>query len=642
MKTHPHILAIVIAVGSIDSYAQNIWTQKADFGGVARGYAVGFSIGNKGYIGTGNNFSNHRDFWEYDSATGVWTQKADFGGTARLAATGFSIGSKGYIGTGCTNESGCVPGTRGLKNDFWEYNPSANSWTRKADFKGEQRMFSVGFSIGGKGYIGTGLDREANITVNDLWEYDPATDSWTQKANVGGPPRHSSVGFSIGSKGYIGAGNDNTSYRKDFWEYDPVADAWTEKADFSGEARAFAAGFSIGNKGYIGTGNGTGGETSFLRDFYEYDPAADAWTRKADFGGTGRYYATGLSIDGKGYIGTGYSNFVFTKDFWEYTPGENTGSCLPPPAGLVSWWSGDKTAEDVQGTNPGRLVGDASYTRGMVGPGFVFDGVDDAVVIPNSASLSPAQITLDAWVYPTGKAGTNRHIISKDNELRTREYILGATFYDTFNANIWLTDGTYVQALGTTPIQLNTWYHVAMTHDGTKLDLYVNGVLEATADAVGNRLITVNPVGIGGNSAPVFFQGIIDEAQIFNRALSDAEILAIYQAGADGQCKPDIFVASINPFYTVSGHGFRISTSIVIQDVNGVGINDATVQLGVILPSGSALTFPLKTDATGQADVSFTVADSGLYQFKVRNVNHPIREYDPSLNIETSDTLLIP
>ena len=42
----------------------------------------------------------HKDFWEYDPATNAWTQKADFGGTARLDAVGFSIGSKGYIGTG--------------------------------------------------------------------------------------------------------------------------------------------------------------------------------------------------------------------------------------------------------------------------------------------------------------------------------------------------------------------------------------------------------------------------------------------------------------------------------------------------------------------------------------------------------------
>ena len=63
--------------------------------------AVGFSIGSKGYIGTGLPISGFvKDFWEYDPATNTWTQKADFGGTARHSAVGFSIGSKGYIGTG--------------------------------------------------------------------------------------------------------------------------------------------------------------------------------------------------------------------------------------------------------------------------------------------------------------------------------------------------------------------------------------------------------------------------------------------------------------------------------------------------------------------------------------------------------------
>src|SRR5204862_2527474 len=122
--------------------------------------------------------------------------------------------------------------------------------------------------------------------------------------------------------------------------------------------------------------------------------------------------------------------------------------------------------------------------------------------------------------------------------------------------------------------------HVAMTHDGMTLRLYVNGALEAAVPAIGDMLPTSNPVGIGGNIVPtVSFQGSIDEAQIYSRALTDAEILAIYQAGAAGQCKPDIFVASIDPSYTVSGHGFRIATSILIQDANGVGTNGASVQL---------------------------------------------------------------
>ena len=120
---------------------------------LSRHAAVGFSIGSKGYIGTGygNVYSNtpyRKDFWEYDPSTDSWTQKADFGGTARYFAAGFSIGTKGYIGTGY-NSSGPL-------KDFWEYNPTSNIWTRKADFGGVARGAATGFSIGSMGYIGTG------------------------------------------------------------------------------------------------------------------------------------------------------------------------------------------------------------------------------------------------------------------------------------------------------------------------------------------------------------------------------------------------------------------------------------------------------------------------------------------------------
>lgn len=79
--------------------------------------AVGFSIGSKGYIGTGVTSSNIKDLWEYDPNTNVWSRKSDFGGEARDWAVGFSIGNKGYIGTGAKNDSSY------FYNDFWEYTP---------------------------------------------------------------------------------------------------------------------------------------------------------------------------------------------------------------------------------------------------------------------------------------------------------------------------------------------------------------------------------------------------------------------------------------------------------------------------------------------------------------------------------------
>ena len=97
-------------------------------------------------------------------------------------ATGFSIGSKGYIGTG-------ADGTVVFK-DFWEYDPAANTWTQKADFGGSARDYAKGFVIGGKAYVGTGAN-ELGTFYKDFWEYTPATaqTSWIELAPTGGPPR---------------------------------------------------------------------------------------------------------------------------------------------------------------------------------------------------------------------------------------------------------------------------------------------------------------------------------------------------------------------------------------------------------------------------------------------------------------------
>ncbi len=311
------LLSTVILVFSGPSIAQlpDSWTQKSDFGGVARYGAVGFSIGTKGYIGTGYGLGRHKDFWEFDPATNTWSQKADFGGTARFFAAGFSIGAKGYIGTGNDGIQ---------KNDFWEYNPTSNSWTKKADFGGIPRDAALGFSIGSKGYMGTGELADAFDTkLNDFWEYDPATDTWTQKANVGTLGRSWATGFSIGIKGYIGTGSTG-SLSKSFFEYNPETDTWTSKANFGGVARFGAIGCSNGSNGFIGLGDIGGG---FAKDFWEYDPGADLWVKRTDFGGHQRTTSVGFSIDSKVFVGSGFYDpgGVKTKDFWEYTP-----FCIPP------------------------------------------------------------------------------------------------------------------------------------------------------------------------------------------------------------------------------------------------------------------------------------------------------------------------
>ncbi len=302
--------------------------RKSDIPGDTRYGSTSFTVSNKMYLalGHGNDIDSHRDFFEWDQGTNVWTKKADYPGESGSGAVGFSIGTKGYIGTGRT-----VSGE--LTNEFWEYDPETNRWTQKASLPvNAARTDAVGFSIGNKGYIGTGyiIISDYMDNSNDFWEYDPAADKWSEKASLPvSAARGDAVGFSIGTKGYIGTGIYTDvigGYAlRDFWEWDQESDSWTRKADFGGLSRGGAVAFSIDGKGYIGTGCAfqDDGSTNNARDFWEWDQTTNTWTRLADFEGKGRIDAIGVSIEDKGYIGSGIIDSawgIVLNDFWEFDP----------------------------------------------------------------------------------------------------------------------------------------------------------------------------------------------------------------------------------------------------------------------------------------------------------------------------------
>src|SRR5271157_5075292 len=71
--------------------------------------------------------------------------------------------------------------------------------------------------------------------------------------------------------------------------------------------------------------------------------------------------------------------------------------CVPPPPGLVSWWSGEGNANDTAGANNGILEGNVTYGQGEVGQAFVFDGVSSGIVVGNDPSLQLQDLTIEAW-----------------------------------------------------------------------------------------------------------------------------------------------------------------------------------------------------------------------------------------------------
>ena len=229
-------------------------------------------------------------------------------------------------------------------------------------------------------------------------------------------------------------------------------------------------------------------------------------------------------------------------------------SCLPAPSGLVGWWKGEGNANDSAGTNNGALSPTgATYAAGEVGQGFCFDGTNGYVQIPDSDALKPANVTLEAWVWldpnlPANNGG--EQIVFKKNTWSAwfEGYSLlkgtidngDGTYSDCFQFVV-SRDGDQVTINSQTIAQRGVWYHVAATYDGNQSELYVNGVLEASATPGFALDYDTTPIFIGtsGTWAPYLsmFGGIIDEVSIYNRALSSNEIAAIYNAGSAGKCQ---------------------------------------------------------------------------------------------------------
>jgi choice-of-anchor C domain-containing protein len=235
-------------------------------------------------------------------------------------------------------------------------------------------------------------------------------------------------------------------------------------------------------------------------------------------------------------------------------PSVTTNNCVPAPSGLVGSWSAEGNANDNSGTNNGTLSSSGSgFVAGKVGQGFRFDGTNGYVQIPDANALKPTNVTCEAWVWLDPNLPPNRggeQIVFKKNTWTAwfEGYSLlkvtidngDGTFSNRFQFCVSRT-GNQVAINSQTIAQRGVWYHVAGTYDGNQSKLYVNGVLEASATPGFALDYDTTPIFIGtsGTWPPYLsmFGGILDEVSIYNRALPQSEIQAIYNAGTSGKCK---------------------------------------------------------------------------------------------------------
>lgn len=281
------------------------------------------------------------------------------------------------------------------------------------------------------------------------------------------------------------------------------------------------------------------------------------------------------------------------------TDNEAPKSCVTPPAGMVSWWTGDGNGNDIEGSNNGMLQNGAIATgAGKVGQAFSLDGVNDYVTVANHSSLNGfSSATIDAWIRLNATSG-RQAIVSKTP---AGEYYLlinnGKLSFENNNVSSDVFTGT-------TMLSAAVWYHVAVTYDGSNTRLYVNGVedgIQAGIWAAANSQSL--SIGQRGDNAD-FFNGLIDEVEIFDRALSAAEIQSLYNAGGFGKCKPALAIAAAGECSTAVNY-----TAPSFSD------NCSTASINCLPPSGTVF---LKGATTVTCIVSDTSGNSFTNAFEVR------------------------
>ncbi len=214
--------------------------------------------------------------------------------------------------------------------------------------------------------------------------------------------------------------------------------------------------------------------------------------------------------------------------------------------GQVGYWAMDEgtgqTAYDISGNNNNGTLGASTSTgtddptwttQGKVGGALQFDGVDDYVNAGSGASLNiPASdFTIEAWIKP--------------NNASAAQAIVGKV---AFSPNSWglyqnvgkfvfqfRGTGASVDTLANAVYGVGTWYHVVGVRTGNVNNLYINGIVQTDADTSTDIPSTGTKNFIFGKRTSTdddyYFNGLMDEVRIYNRALSAEEIRYHYNHG---------------------------------------------------------------------------------------------------------------
>jgi hypothetical protein len=259
----------------------------------------------------------------------------------------------------------------------------------------------------------------------------------------------------------------------------------------------------------------------------------------------GQTNATLTITDANATLHDGNYSVVVSNDFGSVESGEVYLSFLNTEMdGLVGWWKFDETngtiAYDSSGNaNDGNLTNGPVWVSGKFGRALSFDGVNDRVRLPHSVIDGSVEISVSFWFKENQINTDHHHFISAASSSNANRLILGLKSNGLFNfcddeTNL-ITRMEYYYAEG-----FKTWSNVAIVRESSGAKLFVSGEMKASSSFQATQF-TISPNGLwiggeqdslgGGWSSSQQLNGLLDDYRIYDRALSAAEVQALYNLG---------------------------------------------------------------------------------------------------------------
>jgi len=209
--------------------------------------------------------------------------------------------------------------------------------------------------------------------------------------------------------------------------------------------------------------------------------------------------------------------------------------------GLVAYYTFNGNANDASGNgNNGTVYGGVTLTAdrfGLPNAAYDFDGSTGYIDVPENALLNAltTNFTLSAWIWQAGSSTNGYRILDKCPAGEP-----GGWTFDTLNCSSGTGHRLRLQGAadnscnvnGQTDYSLMQWHHVVATVSGTTGTLYLDGSATGSGD-VGTIPANTLDVYLGmahpGRGAGFWFNGIIDDVRIYNRALSPDDVAVLYE-----------------------------------------------------------------------------------------------------------------